>query len=304
MKRLSDLPKRDLELLSSYLDDGLSAKQRDKLTTRLEREPDLCWALEELRRTVSIISSLPEVRPPRSFTLTRETAGTRVRPPAYPLLQLATALATLAFVAVVGLDTLNSQGRSAALSSAAPEQAERFAAQQAEEPAAAAPSEAMPALGIAQTEESLEPLSQAPEATPAPESTQGLGGGEPPVALPGASEALPTVPAEDRALIPPGTPCIGCGGGGEGEALPGEPPRIDQGPPQATSTPTAASTEAFAAKAGESPSAGDLENAPTAMSRPSSLYRPGITLIRLAEISLGLAAIIMAGLTLWVRRSD
>lgn len=304
MKRLSDLPARDLELLSSYLDDGLSARQRDRLVARLEREPELRWALEELRRTVSIVRGLPEVRPSRSFTLSPEAAGNRVRPLAYPVLQLATALATLAFVAVVGLDTLTSQSRSAALSVAAPEQAERFAAQQAEEPAAAAPSEQLPAAGEVQPEEPLQSFSQAPPGTPMPPSTEGLGGGEPPVTLPEASEALPTVQAEDRALIGPGTPCVGCGGGGEGEALPGEPPMLDQAPPQPTATPTGAATQAYAAKADETPPAGELEIAPTVVSRTSGLYRPGISPIRVAEISLGLAAIIMAGLTLWVRRSD
>lgn len=302
MKRLSDLPTRDLELLSSYLDDGLSAKQKDRLIERLEREPDLRWALEELRRTVSIVRSLPEVRPPRSFTLTPESAGIRTRPAAYPLLQLATALATLAFVAVVGLDTLTSQGRSAALSSEAPEQVEQFAAQQAEEPAAAAPTETMPAMGMPQTEAPFESLSQAPEATPTPLSTPELGGGQPPVISPGAADSMPTVQAEDRSLIAPGTPCIGCGGGGEGEALPGEPPAIEEEAPPATPTPSAAPTQMLAAKAAESPAVGDLENAQGALSRPSDLSRPGITLVRLAEISLGLAALIMAGLTLWVRR--
>jgi hypothetical protein len=292
MKRLSDLPARDLELLSSYLDDGLSAKQREKLIGRLEREPDLRWALEELRQTVSIVGSLPEVRPPRSFTLTPERAGTRVRSPAYPLLQLATALATLAFVAVVGLDTLASRGMTGALAPAAPEQAERFAAQQAEEPAEPAPSEAMPALGMAQTEEPLQSWSQAPQATPAPQSTEGLGGGEPPAPLPGAAEALPTVQAEDRALIAPGTPCIGCGGGGEGELEAGQAPITAQGPPAATTTPPAAPTEAFAEKAGEPASAGDLGNAPAALSPPSGRVRSGIPLVRLAEIRLAL----------WVRR--
>jgi hypothetical protein len=304
MKRLSDLPTRDLELLSSYLDDRLSARQRDRLTKRLDREPELRWALEELRRTVSIVSSLPEVRPPRSFTLTREAAGERARPPAYPFLQLATALATLAFVAVVGLDALTGQGRPAALSAAAPEQAERVATQLVEAPVAAAPSETASALGMAQTEAPLEALSQAPQGTPVPGPAEGIGGGEAPLTGPAASEALPTMQAEDRARIPPSTPCIGCGGGGEGEGVPEEPPTANQVPPQATPTPAAVPTEAFAAKAGASPPGAAPQGAPTEIHPPSGQYRPGFSLIRLAEISLGLAALIMAGLTLWIRRSD
>jgi anti-sigma factor RsiW len=306
MKRLSDLPARDVELLSAYLDQGLSPRQERKLHARLEREPDLRWALDELRRTVAIVRSLPEVHPPRSFTLAPEVAGERRRPAAYPVLQLATALATLAFVAVVGLDTLSSGGSVGALAPSSQEQAQRLAAPQAEATEAAMPAEEIPSLGAAQPEESLQAQGELPAVTPTALPTAvGIGGGEPGVGLPGASEALPTLQpneaAEDRAFIGPGTPCVGCGAGGGGEGEPGEPPMIAQAPLQGT--PAEAPTEAPSGKTEVSPAGTELANAPDTFAQPANAYRPGVPLIRLAEISLGLAAVIMAGLTLWVRRS-
>src|SRR3990172_2864458 len=197
MKRLSDLPPRDLDLLSAYLDEGLRPKDKERLVARLEREPDLLWALEELRRTVSIVRSLPELRPPRSFTLTPESAGIGARVPAYPLLQLGTALATLAFVAVVGLDALTSRAIGVSLAPAAQEQAERFAAPSIEEATVTAPLEAMPVLGITGAEEPPQALSELAVGSPTPQPTVSIGEDGPPVTLPGASEALPTSQPEE-----------------------------------------------------------------------------------------------------------
>lgn len=297
MKRLSDLPPRDIELLSAYIDRDLTPRQEKKLLVRLDGEADLRWALDELRRTVSVLRSLPEVRPPRAYTLSPEAYGARPRAPAYPVLQLATALASLAFFAVVGLDTLTHQGRSAALAPAAQEPVERLAATAPEATSEAAAAEAQPFLGEAQPQEAPQALTSTP--TPFP-TEEGIGGGGPPVALPAASEALPTMQpgeaAEDRASIGPGTPCIGCGGG-EPEA--GEPTIVVEAPLQAVATPSEAAT---AAPAEKSPPPGEAIGAPTGITQAPAQYRPGIGLLRLAEVSLGLAAVIMAGLTLWVRR--
>jgi anti-sigma factor RsiW len=194
MKRLSGLPARDLELLSAYLDQGLSPRQEKGLHARLEREPDLRWALGELRGTVAIVRSLPEVRPPRSFTLAPEVAGGRARPAPYPVLQLATALATLAFVAVVGLDTLTSRGGAGALAPASQVQAQRVGGSQAEATQVAAPAEELPSLSAAQPEEPLQAPGGSPAPTPtSPPTALGIGGGEPSAGPPGASEALPTL---------------------------------------------------------------------------------------------------------------
>src|SRR3990172_935326 len=153
MRRLSDLPLRDLELLSAYLDGELTPREADRLQARLDGEADLRWALEELRRTVSVVRSLPEVRPPRSFTLTAEAAGSRAPHAAYPALQLATALATLAFVAVVGLDALSSRATGVALAPTFREQGQLLTAAPVEEATQAPTPEPPPALSASVPEE-------------------------------------------------------------------------------------------------------------------------------------------------------
>ena len=109
MKEFNQLSTRDLELLSAYIDGELSARGLARLLSRLEREPGLKQALEEMKAVVQQLGSLPEVPLPRSFTLTPEAAGIRSRPRSYPVFQFATALAAIAFVALVGLDTVVGQ---------------------------------------------------------------------------------------------------------------------------------------------------------------------------------------------------
>jgi hypothetical protein len=109
MKEFSQLSTRDLELLSAYIDGELSARGLARLLPRLEREPGLKQALEEMNAVVQQLGALPEAPLPRSFTLTPEVAGIRSRPRAYPVFQFATALAAIAFVALVGLDTVVGQ---------------------------------------------------------------------------------------------------------------------------------------------------------------------------------------------------
>jgi hypothetical protein len=95
---------RDQAQLSAYLDSRLPEKERRKIEARLQAEPELARDLEELRRTIMALRSLPQVRVPRSFTLTPEMAGIRRSAAGYPALQLATALAALALVVVTGID--------------------------------------------------------------------------------------------------------------------------------------------------------------------------------------------------------
>jgi len=109
MKELNQLSTRDLELLSAYIDGELSARGIARLLPRLDREPGLKQALDEMKAVVQQLGSLPEAPLPRSFTLTPDVVGIRSRPRAYPVFQFATALAAIAFVALVGLDTVVGQ---------------------------------------------------------------------------------------------------------------------------------------------------------------------------------------------------
>jgi anti-sigma factor RsiW len=93
---------RDWEALSAYLDNQLKTKDRVRLESRLNENPELRSALDELRRTRAVLRSQPRLRAPRNFTLTAEMAGVRTgaRPMhgSYPVLRLASILATIFFI--------------------------------------------------------------------------------------------------------------------------------------------------------------------------------------------------------------
>ncbi len=65
----------DLELLSAYLDEELSAAERADLETRLQADANLQRELERLRATKALIASLPTLSSPRDLRLTRAMAG-------------------------------------------------------------------------------------------------------------------------------------------------------------------------------------------------------------------------------------
>jgi hypothetical protein len=60
---------RDLELLSAYLDNDLSDRERAALEQRLEHEDTLRITLVDLRETVALLRDLPRLKAPRNFTL-------------------------------------------------------------------------------------------------------------------------------------------------------------------------------------------------------------------------------------------
>ena len=96
---------REWEALSAYLDGQLPAKERTRLETQMNQAPELRSALEELRRTRSVLRSQPKVRAPRNFTLTPDMVGLKARPtrraPAYPFFRFASALAGFLFLLVM-----------------------------------------------------------------------------------------------------------------------------------------------------------------------------------------------------------
>lgn len=178
------IQQRDLEKLSEYIDGQLDDRQTHRLEARLQQEPELRRELESLRMTVRNLRELPTPRPARHFTLTPEMVGQRPTRRAYPVLRFATALAGLAFVALVGLEGLQSVSGSQ-LAARAPEMMqeaqlaedafssdkESLAAEPAEERAAAPEAMEMPA------EEAAEEEPQALRME-APEAEQATGTGE------------------------------------------------------------------------------------------------------------------------------
>jgi len=103
----NNLPESDLELLSAYIDNALSAAERVNLERRLAADPRLRVELEELRATTQLLRQLEPARPPRSFTLDPATAP---RPaPVFRLnwlVQLSSGLAGLALVLLATVQLL------------------------------------------------------------------------------------------------------------------------------------------------------------------------------------------------------
>ncbi len=69
---------RDLELLSAYLDGELTDREKEKLEQRLARENALRAVLDDLHETVTLVSDLPRLKAPRSFTLDPAVYGRTV----------------------------------------------------------------------------------------------------------------------------------------------------------------------------------------------------------------------------------
>ncbi|NJK78385.1 MAG: hypothetical protein HC914_00075 [Chloroflexaceae bacterium] len=63
------LPADDLLLLSAYLDDALEPAEHTRLAARLPNEPLLRYELDELRATRQMLRDLPQLVPPRSFSI-------------------------------------------------------------------------------------------------------------------------------------------------------------------------------------------------------------------------------------------
>ncbi|MEJ2349608.1 MAG: hypothetical protein P8Y03_07480 [Anaerolineales bacterium] len=139
------ISKRDWEALSAYIDEQLTDRERSRLESRLQSDQNLQTALEELQHTRAILRSLPKLRAPRNYTLTRQMVPERrERPRVYPVLSFASALATLLLVLVLVGDYF-------------------------------APRAAIPAP----VSESRAPSAAQPQAQQFPPSAPGLGGGAP-----------------------------------------------------------------------------------------------------------------------------
>ncbi len=172
------LSRRDLEALSAYLDGELPAAEARRLEARLQDRGELRAALAELGALRQAMRSLPPVRPPRSFTLTPDMVGHRPRVRTYPALQLATALASIAFLLVSGANVLLSRGF--ALEGRAPAEAPMMlqAAPSQAEPSEAVEAAGAPVLGEAPAYDALAPTGtpEAAERAAVPEAPT-LGGG-------------------------------------------------------------------------------------------------------------------------------
>ena len=102
--------RRDIELLSAYLDGQLKPSDSARLESRLKSDPELVAVMDDLRAARNLLRRLPQRRAPRNFTLTRKMVGQNPpMPRAYPFFRFATTLATLLLFFTFGLNFLAPQ---------------------------------------------------------------------------------------------------------------------------------------------------------------------------------------------------
>jgi anti-sigma factor RsiW len=109
------------DLISAYLDQQVTAEEKQFFERHIAACADCRAQLEATRSMVAALKAMPVVKAPRSFVLPREMARQPKRSifAWYPTLRLATALAAIAFVVLFAGDLLISRsgGGGAALSS-------------------------------------------------------------------------------------------------------------------------------------------------------------------------------------------
>lgn len=199
---MNNLSSRDIQEISSYLDHQLDVRSQVRLEERMQLEPQLRSAFEEMQALRFLLRSQPRLRAPRNFTLTPAMAGKPRAAHAHPTLRLATALAGILFIVLFLGDLLSqrtvmapaqfdaamlaeevTQPEAAPLSQVVPEEApdEAAGAREAPPPAAlVAPTEtpteaamqAFEAPAEAKTAPKIAPTPVAAEATEAAEAVE------------------------------------------------------------------------------------------------------------------------------------
>jgi Predicted transmembrane transcriptional regulator (anti-sigma factor) len=110
MIRETQITDREWLLLSAYLDEQLSEKEKRQVEDLLQAKPASRIALEGLKRTRRVLQFLPVRKVPRNFTL----GADQVRKPFLPsfsrVLSYSSALAALLLVVVLGLDLFSGAG--------------------------------------------------------------------------------------------------------------------------------------------------------------------------------------------------
>ncbi|MBE3039866.1 MAG: hypothetical protein IMZ62_13780 [Chloroflexi bacterium] len=199
----TQLSPKDWQLLSEYVDGQLSARQKEKLEQRLQADVGLRQGVEEMRQTRAILRSVPRLKVPHNFTLTRAMASEALlRSPWVRVLSYSSVL-SLALVIITVLFQL--------LPAAVP-----LASQAPMVVMKGARAEAAPTQGAAATEP---PIINWLPAT-------GMGGGGP---GPNYSEVQPGAPtAAERLAVPNLTPQPK--GGEEQHQLPKATPEAPSGP--------------------------------------------------------------------------
>ncbi len=97
------LPPEEFELLSAYLDNALTTRQRQALEARLAASPELRAQLDDLRAVRAMLRAAPALKPPRDFRLDPARYARRAWWSRLDILRLTSALSAAAAVLLLAL---------------------------------------------------------------------------------------------------------------------------------------------------------------------------------------------------------
>lgn len=139
MNKNGKISSGDWQLLSAYLDNQLSDREKRQVDERLQTDLECRQTLDSLRRTSILLHSLPVRRVPRNFTLSAQSLPKKLIPSFLGVLRYSSAAAALLLVAAFALDIMQRPPVMTASKAAGDMQPAAVAVEAAKAPAAEAP---------------------------------------------------------------------------------------------------------------------------------------------------------------------
>jgi hypothetical protein len=96
----------DYELISAYLDNQLSTKEREQFELRLKAEPALHKELLEISTTRTLLRNLPKLKAPRNYYIKLEPARAKSRLRLAPVFGIISAVASIILILLIFGSTL------------------------------------------------------------------------------------------------------------------------------------------------------------------------------------------------------
>jgi hypothetical protein len=155
---------RDYELISAYLDNQLSSKDREQFEARLKADPALQKELQGINKTRTLLRTLPKLKAPRNYYIKAETKRVIPRLRLAPVFGIISAVASVILILLIFGSTFFSGAGPVAMAPAAQEPGETIAVQSQPERSVA--------KEITPTAETPMAMMEAPS-IPAPSSTSG-----------------------------------------------------------------------------------------------------------------------------------
>jgi anti-sigma factor RsiW len=91
----------DYELISAYLDNQLSAKEREQFEIRLKAEPALHMELQEIGKTRALLRNMPKLKAPHNYFIKVEPVRTKSRLRLAPLFGVISAIASIILILLI-----------------------------------------------------------------------------------------------------------------------------------------------------------------------------------------------------------